>query len=285
MGRMRMCGGVVGLSLLALGALGCGLLGKKEKTEEEAAPARTTAPEKTSSVASTSEATGERPSQAKTLLPGRSAIPTVDEWAKVREVTVKGSSALGCETKMVREWLRISCHGKNDTGGTPTTLSITKGAGRDSFTYAAAGITSLVMAFVEGTDLEASFSWTDKSHKLVARWPKGAPKPIIVGVFEGAKSPLDAKQCMECMDERDEMTAQSKGLPCCANQPCKRKSDCEKGRACCAGMMGAFCQAYCDMGNSTPVCTSDADCPDFYGHKLVCRQHGFAKDIKNCQSP
>lgn len=104
---------------------------------------------------------------AAALPPGRSPEPTPAEWSAVREVTVQGSSALGCETKMVREWLRVSCRGKNDTGGTPTTIAITKGAGIDRYTFAAAGLTSLLVPFVDGTDVEATFSWTDKSHRLV----------------------------------------------------------------------------------------------------------------------
>jgi hypothetical protein len=118
-------------------------------------------------------------------------VPSLEEWNAVGEVTVKGSSALSCETKMVREWFRVSCRGKNDSGGTPTTVKVTKGGGAGTYAYAVGGVTSLVTPYIDGTDLEAVFSWTDKSHKLVLSWPKGASKPPIHGVFEGAKSPLD----------------------------------------------------------------------------------------------
>ena len=38
--------------------------------------------------------------------------------------------------------------------------------------------------FVAGTHLEATFTWTDGArHKLVVKWPAGAPKPPVVGVF------------------------------------------------------------------------------------------------------
>lgn len=127
------------------------------------------------------------------LSPGRTPPPSLEEWNSMRkEVTVKGSSALNCETKIVREYLRVSCRGKNDTGGTPTTVGVTRG-GREAYTFAAGGVTSLVVPFVSGVHLEAMFSWTDKAHKLVVKWPNGAPQPPIVGVFEGASSPLDAR--------------------------------------------------------------------------------------------
>ena len=77
---------------------------------------------------------------AGSTLPGRSPVPTVAEWnAQTKEVTVKGSSALRCETKTVREWLRVSCRDKNDTGGTPTAVRITQGAGPGVFTLTAGG--------------------------------------------------------------------------------------------------------------------------------------------------
>jgi hypothetical protein len=129
--------------------------------------------------------------EAPTPPTGRSKPPTLNEWAAMtREVTVKGSSALGCETKIVREWLRVSCRGKNDTGGTPTKLRVVRGGNNEAMTFASGGVTSLVVPFVEGTDLAVSFSWTDKSHRLTIRWPRGAPQPPAVGVFEGAASPL-----------------------------------------------------------------------------------------------
>lgn len=161
-------------------AAGCNLLGGKEKAEkgEENAPVveKSAAPKRAVQMP---------------LADGRTPPPTLEEWNSMRkEVTVKGSSALNCETKIVREYLRVSCRGKNDTGGTPTTLSVIKG-GREAYTFAASGVTSLVMPFVRGTHLEAMFSWTDKAHKLVVNWPAGAPAPQIVGVFEGASSPLD----------------------------------------------------------------------------------------------
>lgn len=132
------------------------------------------------------------PPKAQPLPPGRSTAPTLDEWSKMtKEVTVKGSSALKCETKIVREYLRVSCKGNVDPEGTPTAIKILKGGRGEALAYANAGVISLIMPYVEGTDFEAGFSWTKKSHKLAVKWPKGSKQPVIVGVFEGAASPLD----------------------------------------------------------------------------------------------
>lgn len=125
-------------------------------------------------------------------LPGHTPVPTVDEWNQVtNEVTVVNSSKLGCETKALREWVRISCKNKNDTGGTPTTVVVDKGGGKgDTFTLAQSGITSLVFPFAEGTDLEATFGWSDKKSKFKSFWPVGTPKPPAYGAFDLAPGPI-----------------------------------------------------------------------------------------------
>jgi hypothetical protein len=163
------------LTFFALPLLGCNLLGGDQPVTQDAGPAPVTA----------------TPAQvAKPLPPGRTPVPAPDEYAAAREVTVKGSSALHCETKMVREWLRVSCRGANDTGGTPTAVTVTRGDREETVLYAAGGVTSMITPVLEGTEIEALFSWTDKRHSLVVKWPAGRPKPIVLGEFLGAASPL-----------------------------------------------------------------------------------------------
>lgn len=163
------------LLVLALAAAGC------HRGGEEPSPKQ-----KTSAPAHETPAEVARP-----LPPGRTKVPAIAEFAAAREVTVKGSSALRCETKMVREWLRVTCRGTNDTGGTPTAVTVLGGGRGEAITYAAGGVTSVMVPVLEGTEFSAKFSWTDKSHLLVVKWPHGAPKPIILGEFQGAASPLD----------------------------------------------------------------------------------------------
>lgn len=115
---------------------------------------------------------------------GRSTVPTTDEWSAAKEIGVKGSTKLNCETKMVREWLRVSCRGKNDTGGEPRNVTLKKGGGRgDTFVFSGNKVASLVCPFVNGTDIVAVFEWTDKKHELVVSWPYGAPEPQLKGEF------------------------------------------------------------------------------------------------------
>jgi hypothetical protein len=271
---MKTSTALLGLAVTLVSLTGCDLLGGRGDGEKEAAGAKA---QKDSSPATQGVGAQEKAGGG-----GRSAVPQLNEWAAVKEVTVKGSSSLGCETKMVREWLRVSCRGKNSTGGAPTTVVVHKGRRSDTFTYASAGVTSLVVPFEEGADIEATFSWTDVSHKLVARWPRGSAKPVVIGTFEGASSPLDNKACIECYEEADEVAARAQGKVCCTPPPCQSAAHCA-GKKCCVGPLGGMCMSNCDMVNTTPTCATDAECPTAYGIKLVCRAH--PSGVKNCQSP
>ena len=111
---------------------------------------------------------------------GHSKVPTLGEWdAVTREITVARSTPLGCETKMVREWLRVSCRGKNDKGGEPTNAETKSSGGLEAYLFAKNKVTSVVVPVARGKRYEALFSWTDKKQVLVMDWPNGAPRPTI----------------------------------------------------------------------------------------------------------
>lgn len=221
---------------------------------------------------------------------GRSPMPTLFEWnGQQKEVTVKGSSALHCETKIVREYLRVSCHGKNDTGGTPTGVVIQKGGRGEVITYMAPGVTSLVLPFVEGTDFAADFSWTDKSHRLVVSWPQGNQKPVVVGVFEGAKSPVDSNSDAALSEKLCNCHRKVTKSNSCddmiggPNIDCERTygNDCSMLLSCSRGEPGAwprcqpgfvnagigFCYQKCDMGKAG--CPANQACQDV-GNGMAC---------------
>ena len=124
-----------------------------------------------------------------------SALPTAEEWKGAPEIRVAGSTALGCETKRVREWVRVLCDKPNDTKGTPAEAKLEKAEVIHSLKditqirkevqlASAAGSTSLVTRYVEGTDVEATFKWTDKEKHLSIFWPAGKPEPLYVGAFK-----------------------------------------------------------------------------------------------------
>lgn len=106
-------------------------------------------------------------------IPARgSPAPKLEEWnAVTKEVTVWHSSDLKCETKMVREWLRVSCH-KNAYGG-PT--NVTKGAndGQQAFLFHNSEVASLVVEVIPGKTFVADFSWEQATFQLSLAWPNG----------------------------------------------------------------------------------------------------------------
>lgn len=184
------------LAALAFALAGCGNSDKPDKDKPAAPPAQTPATQGGGQVApgqiaanpaNTPAATAVNATPPAAAAPGpngRSTVPSLDEWNAAKEIGVRGSTKLNCETKMVREWLRISCRGKNDTGGEPTGVTIKKGGGRgDTFTFAGNKVASLVCPFVDGTDIAADFTWTDKKQELVISWPHGAPMPQLKGEF------------------------------------------------------------------------------------------------------
>jgi hypothetical protein len=120
--------------------------------------------------------------------------PELGEWGRAREIPVKGSSKLHCETKMVREWLRVMCVDRDNN--TPTEITITKGRrpgerSRGENLRAVNNITTLVQAVPPGTDFEATFHWLTQEHVLTVKWPEGAPESARVISFDDSAPAAD----------------------------------------------------------------------------------------------
>ena len=115
--------------------------------------------------------------------PPGSSPPTITEWnAVTREITVRGSSALGCDTKMIREWLRVSCtlNGRHS----PFDVRSTRTEGQQAYVFKTAGqVTSAVVQVVRGKDYRASFVWDTRGRRwnaeLTVSWPSANPRPEI----------------------------------------------------------------------------------------------------------
>ena len=48
---------------------------------------------------------------------------------------------------------------------------------------------SLVFPFEPGTYVTANFMWTGEAHAFTSEWPRGAPKPPRMGIFERVDTP------------------------------------------------------------------------------------------------
>ncbi len=110
----------------------------------------------------------------------RSSPPTTAEWDAVpKEIDVRHSTPLHCETKFLREWLRVSCRGE-----AVQDLSVIKregiGAG-EVMTYARAkSVASLVMPIRGSLEVVVAFRWTTIGARLLTvRYAAGAKIPEI----------------------------------------------------------------------------------------------------------
>jgi hypothetical protein len=110
--------------------------------------------------------------------PPGSKPPTTSEWDAVpKECTVKGSSALKCNTWMVREWLKVNCH--TNHLGRPRSVELHAG-GVQAFKFVRPGEqTSAVVQVVRSRRSTATYLWDGGRKTLVVDWPHGAPRPNL----------------------------------------------------------------------------------------------------------
>lgn len=114
----------------------------------------------------------------------RSSPPTTAEWnAVTREIDVRHSTALRCETKFLREWLRVSCRGDKVQDLVVTRRDgLAKG---EVLTYAKAGsVTSLVLPIRGSLEVTVDYRWSDiGTRTLTVRHAAGAKVPELY--FDG----------------------------------------------------------------------------------------------------
>lgn len=117
------------------------------------------------------------PAPRPALASQRSPVPLPDVFRAAPEVIVKGSSDAACETKQVREWLRIQCPRTDTT--TPIDLQITRDDGDEAMALVMPDEMSLVVPVIQGRELTATLTWNDKLRTLRVVWPAGDPAPTL----------------------------------------------------------------------------------------------------------
>jgi hypothetical protein len=114
--------------------------------------------------------------------PAGSPPPTVAEWnSVVREVTVAGSTPLNCETKMMREWLKVTC--RKNGPDMPVNVRKDHAEGQQDFVFKSAGLASVVVQVVRGKTSHHVFTWDTRGRswerELRVTWPGQLPRPTI----------------------------------------------------------------------------------------------------------
>jgi hypothetical protein len=160
------------------------------------APRASTAPAATSAGAPTAAtpASGAAPTASVAAIFLPSDEPALAEWATSKVVKVPGSTANSCETRMVREWLRVMCVNRSAELGKPTRIKVERGRAPNDRSQgenlkAVNDITTLIVPVRPGTDIAAAFEWENGAHGLVVRWPEGTPESGRVMEFDNPPPP------------------------------------------------------------------------------------------------
>lgn len=182
------------LALSLLGLLALPRCGGEPTASTASAPASArpaTSPSATS--AGSAPASAPAASQSAPTAPTfvESPEPALAEWATSKVVGVKGSSKNACETRMVREWLRVQCVNRSPERGVPSFIEVTRGR-KPKERYQGENlkvvndITTLIVPVRPGIDFAATFAWEKGSDELTVRWPVGAPESAREMVFASA---------------------------------------------------------------------------------------------------
>lgn len=120
---------------------------------------------------------------------GRSAIPEPDEYLHAVEINARGSTAAGCATDLVREWLRISC--RSHPRGRPTGVELVEGGHGEALTVTTTTAATILAPLMAGDNLVADFHWEDRTQRLTVHWPASDPTPTLE--FSEHQEPVHAE--------------------------------------------------------------------------------------------
>lgn len=110
-----------------------------------------------------------------------SPLPTQAEWDNTRPSKVTRASVLGCEGRVVREWLRLECVPRENLPPfAPQRIDILRGRAKSErfageILEARGGPVRVIVPMTEGTDFEAQLVWPEQRHAFSVHWPLGSP--------------------------------------------------------------------------------------------------------------
>jgi hypothetical protein len=194
----RVVAGVAVLGLVGSGA--CHRLGSQS---DDAAPDKTGASAKDTTIRSGRKGAVASADTAKAGAPGaapggaipdipaaRSKPPTVDEWGAAPEVTSQndGGRPNDCYLKIVREWLKVHCNG-NVTG-----TKDMDGFGEENVDYyqqlTPGKPADFVVRLRKGVAMKLSILREGEDALLLVSWPSSEPRPLRVELGVGKRQQL-----------------------------------------------------------------------------------------------
>jgi len=120
-------------------------------------------------------------------LPG-SRLPAVRDWKQHGQaIQIDGAEQLGCQARMIREWIRLSCTGAKGELGKPEAAETRQQAGAPAYIFARKGdAIRLETQLVPGRTYQAELGWHDGKRVFEIRWPSGQARPKLRFVDSGA---------------------------------------------------------------------------------------------------
>lgn len=108
-----------------------------------------------------------------------SPMPVPAQWNAAPEILVPGSTAAGCETKRIREWIRVLCLPReyHDVQSAPQRLEVVQDHARRVAVMPMPSSTALTVALAPGDSLEAVVTWKHAVRRFTVAWEAGADAP------------------------------------------------------------------------------------------------------------
>ena len=108
--------------------------------------------------------------------------PALADWAAAKEVGVKGSSAVGCETRMSGEWFRMVCRSNSNTGKATSGAAVPAFDAKTGYVVSGGGATVVVAKFVKGSEIAVDLGWEKTFGRMTLLWPKDMGRtPALLG--------------------------------------------------------------------------------------------------------
>lgn len=112
-----------------------------------------------------------------------SVAPTPVEWKKAPKVEIAHAEPLGCEARMLREWVRVECR-EHPWTDLPLRAKVTRDDGAENRIFARrlAERVIVIVAVRKGTDAEAELTWRTPGwgkRRLNARFGQDDARPVV----------------------------------------------------------------------------------------------------------
>lgn len=206
----------------------------------------------------------------------QASLPSPQAWSAAPALTVKGGAEAGCETKRVRDWLRVRCESKNP-GFWFTSLRLLEGLRGEAQLAVARNRASAVLPLRKGGRWRVGF--------VVSGYDLRAERVLTVAWNDGAEPELEFSRVASDPPENPEPVDQAlldcearlggprsipwgnleRGSPCLEYPDCVRRLACAQGHPnakpqCPNGSLNAGADFRC-----LRRCTDDAACVDAFG--------------------